>query len=102
MDNKAHTKALQHIEHAQYACCGGKELPLYLAIKAGICHIHIGNIEKAETIFTLLKRENVRDHRHLVSEVADSLMVLEQYNSALNYYMMLEGSGEDKNMNASL
>ncbi|KAL6992753.1 hypothetical protein U1Q18_010868 [Sarracenia purpurea var. burkii] len=98
MDNKAHTKALQHIEHAQYACCDGKELPLYLAIKAGICHIHIGNTEKAETIFSLLKRENVHDHRHLVSEVADSLMALEQYNAALNYYMMLEGSGEDKNL----
>ncbi|KAL6992757.1 hypothetical protein U1Q18_010872 [Sarracenia purpurea var. burkii] len=98
MDNKAHTKARQHIEHAQYACCGGKELPLYLAIKAGICHIRIGNTEKAETIFSLLKRENVHDHRHLVSEVADSLMALKQCNAALNYYMMLEGSGEDKNV----
>jgi hypothetical protein len=26
----------------------GKELPLELMIKAGICHVFLGNIEKAE------------------------------------------------------
>ncbi|XP_057508578.1 uncharacterized protein LOC130791465 isoform X2 [Actinidia eriantha] len=97
MENNAHAKALQHIEHAQHVSCGGKELPLYLVIKAGICHIHLGNNAKAETIFNILQGENVCNHPHLVNEVADSLMALEHYESALKYYMMLGGNGNDKN-----
>ncbi|KAK6919823.1 Tetratricopeptide repeat [Dillenia turbinata] len=43
-------KALHHIEHAQLVYFSGKELPLHLTIKAGVCHIYLGNIEKAEYI----------------------------------------------------
>ena len=50
MENNAHSQALQHIEHAQLLYCSGKDLPLYLTIKAGICLVHLGNIEKAEVV----------------------------------------------------
>ncbi|KAI8569545.1 hypothetical protein RHMOL_Rhmol02G0286800 [Rhododendron molle] len=96
MNNSAHTKALQHIEDAHRVYCAGKELPLYLRIRAGICLVHLGDDKKAESIFSVLQRENVYEHPHLVREVADSLMALGHYKFALKYYMMLEGIGEDK------
>lgn len=48
MDNNEHIKALQHIERAKLIYCSGRELPINLMIKAGICHIHLGDMEKAE------------------------------------------------------
>ncbi|XP_057443051.1 uncharacterized protein LOC130734588 [Lotus japonicus] len=89
METKAYDKALQYFEHAQMVN-SGKEFPLSLKIKAGICHIHLGNMETAQGFFNDLKPENAREHSDLVTEVADSLMALEHYNSALNYYLMLE------------
>lgn len=91
MENNVHDRALQHIEHAQLLYCSGKDLPLHLTIKAGICHIHLGNIEKAEALFSVLQRETC-DHAGLISEVADSFMSLELYDFALKYYLMLEGN----------
>jgi len=96
MNNSAHAKALQHIEHAHRVYCAERELPLYLRIRAGICHVHLGDNEKAETIFNILQGDNVSDHPHLVREVADSLKALGHYKSALKYYMMLEGIDKDK------
>lgn len=52
MEGNAYVKALNNIEHAQQAYCAGKELPLYLPIKAGICHLYLGNVEKAEVCYT--------------------------------------------------
>jgi len=48
MESNAHDKALQLIESANLAYCSGKELPLTLTIKEGICHAHLKNMEKAE------------------------------------------------------
>ena len=48
MKSNAHDKALQIIEHANLAYCSGKELPLNLTIKKGICRAHLKNMEKAE------------------------------------------------------
>lgn len=45
MSESAHEKALQHI-HQAYSSV--EELPVELSIKAGICHVHLGNLEKAE------------------------------------------------------
>ncbi|KAH1224349.1 General transcription factor 3C polypeptide 3 [Glycine max] len=96
METKAHDRALQHIEHAQ-AVNARKELPLNLKIKAGICHAHLGNLEMAQVLFNDLKPENASKHIDLVTGVADSLMGLEHYNPALNYYLMLEGNIEKEN-----
>lgn len=48
MESNAHDKALQVIEHANLAYYSGKELPLNLTIKEGICHAQLKNMEKAE------------------------------------------------------
>lgn len=48
MENNAYEKTLQHIEHAQIVRFSGKELPLKLKVKAGICYLRLGNMEKAE------------------------------------------------------
>ncbi|KAK1549122.1 hypothetical protein Q3G72_019831 [Acer saccharum] len=55
METNAYDKALQHIEHSHLVYYSGEELPLNLKIRAGICHIHLGNMEKSEVcrlIFT--------------------------------------------------
>ncbi|KAG4973670.1 hypothetical protein JHK87_030491 [Glycine soja] len=97
METKAHDRALQHIEHAQ-AVNARKELPLNLKIKAGICHAHLGNLEMAQVRFLLAcNGKNASKHIDLVTGVADSLMGLEHYNPALNYYLMLEGNVEKEN-----
>ncbi|KAK0595101.1 hypothetical protein LWI29_003593 [Acer saccharum] len=46
MKTNAYDKALQHIEHSHLVHYSGEELPLNLKIRAGICHIHLGNMEK--------------------------------------------------------
>ncbi|XP_059631065.1 uncharacterized protein LOC132273957 isoform X2 [Cornus florida] len=97
MEENAHIKALQHIEHARLVLCAGKELPLLLRIKEGICYVHLGHMERAEAIFSILQRENVFDNHNLITAVADSLISLGHYESALKYYMILEGNGEADN-----
>ncbi|XP_031255511.1 general transcription factor 3C polypeptide 3 isoform X2 [Pistacia vera] len=97
MSSNAHDKALQHIEHAHMVYFSGKEVPLNLKIKAGICHIQLGNMEHAENLFGLLRRENACDLTDLITEVADSFMRLEHYNSALKYYHILEANGGSDN-----
>ncbi|XP_039689315.1 general transcription factor 3C polypeptide 3 isoform X2 [Medicago truncatula] len=94
MEIKAHDRALQFIEQSQVV---GKELPLNLKVKAGICHVHLGNMEIAQVFFNDLKPENASKHVELITEVADSLMGLGHYNSALNYFKMLEGNSKNEN-----
>ncbi|XP_059299491.1 uncharacterized protein LOC132052132 isoform X1 [Lycium ferocissimum] len=96
MEDNAHLKALDLIECAKQRYFTGKQMPLSLIIKAGICHLHLGHIEEAEIIFSAVHYENASQHPDIVTEVADSLMTLEYYESALKYYMMLEGD-DNKN-----
>ncbi|KAJ8557801.1 hypothetical protein K7X08_004567 [Anisodus acutangulus] len=96
MEDNAHLKALDLIECAKLRYFTGKQMPLNLSIKAGICHLHLGHIEEAEIIFSAVQNENASQHPDIVTEVADSLMTLEYYESALKYYMMLEGDDNKK------
>lgn len=48
-----HNRAIQHIEHAFSAYNSGKELPLSLTAKAGICHVKMGDLQKAEVCHLL-------------------------------------------------
>ncbi|XP_059668319.1 uncharacterized protein LOC132313533 isoform X2 [Cornus florida] len=89
MENNEYAKALQHIELA-HTYSSGKELPLQLMTKAGICHLHLGNLEKAQEFFGKFQLENACDHANLITEVADSFKSLAQYEVALSYYLMLE------------
>ncbi|KAJ6878092.1 hypothetical protein NC651_030745 [Populus alba x Populus x berolinensis] len=90
MEIDAHNNALQHIERAQMIYYSGKELPLELMIKAGICHVFLGNIEKAEIHFSALQQENFSIHPEFITKVADAFMSTECFHSALKYYHMLE------------
>lgn len=97
LENGEYARALVHIEHMQQEYCTGKEIPLYLTIKAGICHIHLGHKEKAEACFNILKQEGASDHPHLIIDVADSLVSVGHHDSALKYYMMLENDSDKYN-----
>ncbi|KAI9115356.1 hypothetical protein K1719_013675 [Acacia pycnantha] len=97
METKAYDRALQHIEHAQAVRYSGKEFPLNLKIKAGICHIHLGNMQRTQVLFSDLKPENATEHSELVTDIANSLMALEHYNYALSYYLMLEEKSGGEN-----
>ncbi|XP_058730229.1 uncharacterized protein LOC131602205 [Vicia villosa] len=94
MEIKAHDRALQYIEQSQVL---GKELPLNLKVKAGICHVHLGNVEMAQVFFNDLKPENANKHVELITEVADSLMGFGHYISALDYFKMIEENSKNEN-----
>ncbi|KAK4837851.1 hypothetical protein QYF36_023803 [Acer negundo] len=54
IETNAYDKALQHIEHSHLVYYSGEELPLNLKNRAGICHIHLGNMENfSESIIVL-------------------------------------------------
>jgi general transcription factor 3C polypeptide 3 (transcription factor C subunit 4) len=48
MESGAFATAIAHIDHARTIYCSDLGLPLDLAIKAGICHAYLGNLEDAE------------------------------------------------------
>ncbi|KAH0983695.1 hypothetical protein GBA52_010872 [Prunus armeniaca] len=91
MENNAHNEAIRHIEHAQLVFCSNKEMPLTMKIKAGICYAYLGNMEKAETLFSALEQQGA-DHADLIAKFADSFMSLGHYSSAWKYYFMLKGN----------
>ncbi|KZV26794.1 general transcription factor 3C polypeptide 3 [Dorcoceras hygrometricum] len=97
MDSYEYAKVLDHIEHTQKVNSAGKEIPLSLVIKAGICHVHLTQLEKAEAFFSALQPEHSTAYPQLIMDVADSLMTVNQYGSALKYYMMLEREGNKYN-----
>ncbi|CAO2824772.1 unnamed protein product [Amaranthus hypochondriacus] len=91
MESNSYTKALQHVEHAKKVCGSVNEFPLCLRVREGICHAHLGNIDRAELCFSLLQKESVEHHMNLIMAVANSFVSLNQHQSALKYYLMLEG-----------
>ncbi|XVF75058.1 hypothetical protein PTKIN_Ptkin13bG0158500 [Pterospermum kingtungense] len=90
MQNNAYERALKQIEQAQVIYYMGKELPVNLKTQAGICHIHLGDTDKAEMFFSVLQCSRAHDHAGLITDVADAFMTLGHVNSALKYYHMLE------------
>ncbi|OMO51533.1 Tetratricopeptide-like helical, partial [Corchorus capsularis] len=90
MEINAYKRALSKIEQAQVSYYLGKELPLNLKIKAGICQIHLGDTEKAEIFFSVLKFGEMHDQADLITKVGDSFMSLGHFSFALKYYHMLE------------
>ncbi|XP_047964509.1 general transcription factor 3C polypeptide 3-like isoform X2 [Salvia hispanica] len=94
MENNNYARALEHIEHAQKVCTAGKQMPLDLITKTGICHIHLGHKEKAEACFNILKQEAAANNPRLIINVADSLMSVGHPESALTYYLLLEEDSE--------
>lgn len=50
METKEYARALEHIERSQQS---GKEIPIHLIIKAGMCQVHLGHLEKAKVCLHL-------------------------------------------------
>ncbi|XP_042039082.1 general transcription factor 3C polypeptide 3-like isoform X1 [Salvia splendens] len=94
MENNKYARALEHIEHTQKVYTAGKQMPLDLITKTGICHIHLGHKEKAEAYFNILKQEAAANNPDLIINVADSLMSVGHPESALTYYLTLEKDSE--------
>ncbi|XVE89357.1 hypothetical protein DITRI_Ditri19aG0195700 [Diplodiscus trichospermus] len=95
MQNNGYERVLQKIERTQVSYYSGKELPVYLKTQAGICHIHLGDTEKAEVFFSVFQFSRAHDHSDLITEVADAFLTLGHASSALKYYYMLENGGVD-------
>ncbi|XP_012078857.1 general transcription factor 3C polypeptide 3 isoform X2 [Jatropha curcas] len=92
METNAHNNALQHIENAHLVYYSGREMPLQLKIKAGICHIYLGNIEQAEVLFSNLELENASNNDKVFVDIPDAFMKLGHFHAALKYYHMLESN----------
>lgn len=98
MERNEHSKALEHIEYAKRVCGCGEEFPLNLTIRQGICHAHLGDLDKAEFYFSALQKDNAKLQMGLVMAVANSFMSLQHYESALKYYLMLEGCASSNDL----
>ncbi|KAJ8449150.1 hypothetical protein Cgig2_004205 [Carnegiea gigantea] len=98
MERNEHSKALEHIEYAKRVCSCGEEFPLNLTIREGICHAHLGDLDKAEFHFSALQKDNAKLRMGLVMAVANSFMSLQHYESALKYYLMLEGCASNNDL----
>lgn len=91
IESNLYTKALQHIQQAKNACGLIREFPLCLRVREGICHAHLGNMERAGICFSILQRENAEEQMDLIMAVANTFVNLHQHELALQYYLMLEG-----------
>ncbi|KAI3898536.1 hypothetical protein MKW92_031125 [Papaver armeniacum] len=92
MENNEHFKALEKIEHARSIYCIKEQLPLSLSVKAGICNVHLGNIQQAENLFMDLQmKHNGENAGRLITDVANTFKNLGHYDTALKYYFLLEG-----------
>nr|GLL45142.1 general transcription factor 3C polypeptide 3 [Ipomoea trifida] len=86
IENGEYSRALQHIRKD----CSGKELSFDLTAKAGICYLHLGDLDNAKALFGAFHLENANDFTESIIEIADTFKKLEHYESALHYYLMLE------------
>lgn len=86
IENGEYSRALQHIRKD----CSGKELSFDLTAKAGICYLHLGDLDNAKALFGAFHLENANDFTESIIEIADTYKKLEHYESALHYYLMLE------------
>ncbi|KAL5710730.1 hypothetical protein ACHQM5_021260 [Ranunculus cassubicifolius] len=93
MESGEHAKAIQQIERIHLVYDSQKKLPIHLTVKAGICHVHLGNIKDAEILFSVLETECVEDVTDLITEVAETFMNKDHCRLALKYYLKLEGNG---------
>lgn len=92
MENNSHGRALQFIGQAKSIFCSGKDMPLYITVKAGVCQLYLGEIENAKVQFQRLHKEQTEYIGNLILEVADSFSNVGLYDCALDYYSMLEGT----------
>ncbi|XP_078447572.1 tetratricopeptide repeat (TPR)-containing protein [Wolffia australiana] len=90
MKTNSHGKALKYIDQARSIFYSGKEVSLFLALKAGICELYLGDTKNAETHFQRLRNEPMENVSSFILEVANAYSNVGLHDSALNYYSMLQ------------
>ncbi|KMZ60000.1 putative Transcription factor [Zostera marina] len=96
IENDSHVKALEIFELISSRISSKNEIPLYLKVKAGVCHAYLGNMKESEFILESLWKEPLKDNGSLVLEAANLFFKLGLYESALKYYFLLEGTSYDQ------
>ncbi|XP_062019613.1 uncharacterized protein LOC133736186 [Rosa rugosa] len=87
MENNLHNEALQHIEHAQLTLHSGKELPLDMKVKAGICQANLGNMRKAASLFTEFAESNTEFNKGFLHlKIARCYLSLKYRVQAIFYF----------------
>ncbi|WZZ47947.1 hypothetical protein YC2023_048054 [Brassica napus] len=88
MQINAYDRALKYIHDVRQIYNLGKELPSGLKIRQAICHIRLEEMEQAEIVLNILPREAVSEHPKLIIDLADELTNIENFHSALKYYLL--------------
>ncbi|KAL0744815.1 hypothetical protein Bca101_101641 [Brassica carinata] len=88
MQINAYDRALKYIHDVRQIYNLGKELPSSLKIRQAICHVRLEEMEQAEIVLNILPREAVSEHPKLIIDLADELTNIENFHSALKYYLL--------------
>lgn len=64
-----------------------------MSISVSLLIICIFNV--LQTLFSFLQKGSSCEHADLITEIADTYMSLELFDSALKFYLMLEGNLEN-------
>ncbi|AAF99810.1 Unknown protein [Arabidopsis thaliana] len=87
MKINAHDRALKYIHDVRQIYNVGKELSSSLKIRQAICHVHLEEMEQAESVLSILPQEAVSEHPELITNLADELTNIGNFHSALKYYI---------------
>ncbi|KAH7658015.1 RNA polymerase III transcription factor TFIIIC protein, partial [Dioscorea alata] len=99
MENNSHVLALHQIEYAAKSVCQfDEELPLHLKAKAVICHAYLGNIEFVENFLMDVESVGTENCADMITEIGDSLRELQYFDAALKFYLKLEHTAGEDNM----
>ncbi|KAF8102512.1 hypothetical protein N665_0198s0212 [Sinapis alba] len=88
MQINAYDRALKYIHDVRQIYNLEKELPSSLKIRQAICHVRLEEMEQAEIVLSILPREAVSEHPELIIKLADELTNVENFHSALKYYLL--------------
>ncbi|CAH8392851.1 unnamed protein product [Eruca vesicaria subsp. sativa] len=89
MQINAYDRALKYIHDVRHQIYKlGKELPSSLIIRQAICHVRFQEMEQAENVLRILPQEAVAEHPKLIIDLADELTNIENFHSALKYYLL--------------
>ncbi|CAH8386984.1 unnamed protein product [Eruca vesicaria subsp. sativa] len=89
MQINAYDRALKYIHDVRHQIYKlGKELPSSLIIRQAICHVRLQEMEQAENVLRILPQEAVSEHPKLIIDLADELTNIENFHSALKYYLL--------------
>ncbi|CAH9130513.1 unnamed protein product [Cuscuta epithymum] len=90
IENGEYSRALQHIQKREDCSSRESSFRDLITAKAGICYLHLGDLDSAKSRFGSLRVEKVNDIMESIIEIADTFRKLGHHQSALHYYLMLE------------